>query len=281
MSLSTRQLAEMYPEPGKPPGTRVVDKLVKVYQKDGKEQWMLLHVEVQGTSKKDFSRRMFEYYYRLVERYHQPVAAVVIFTGRDGRTLPQVFEAQCLWTKVRYDYKTLFISDYSETALALNNNPFACILMIAKEIQSRKKKPSSNDEQALLEHKLMIVRLVKERLPVWGEKKAAAVLTFLNNYVSFKKSETNRIFMEQTDVIIGKKNTMGIIEALAEYKAEEAREKALKKGRKEGLREGKMESIRILLKHSDLPPEKIASIFGVPLSQVKEIKSTVQPPTTP
>lgn len=45
-----KELAEMYPEPEKKSSTRVVDKLVKVYLRDGGERWMLLHVEVQGRS---------------------------------------------------------------------------------------------------------------------------------------------------------------------------------------------------------------------------------------
>jgi len=50
----------MYPEPDKPSQTRYVDKLVKVYQRDGKEEWILVHVEVQGYHDKLFPARMFE-----------------------------------------------------------------------------------------------------------------------------------------------------------------------------------------------------------------------------
>lgn len=190
-----KELAELYPEPEKPPGTRVVDKLVKVHQRDGTERWMLMHIEVQGQNKGDFAGRMFQYYYRLRDRYGHPVAAVAIFTGQSGKTLPQSFEAQCLWTKVRYDYKTLFMSDYDASELSLSKNSFATILSIAKEVMIRKKK-NDNEDQELLDHKLMMVRLIKERTPDWGEKKANAILIFLNNYVSFQNPETNRIFME-------------------------------------------------------------------------------------
>ena len=38
---------------------------VKVRLKDGTEEWLLIHVEVQGTHEEDFDRRMFRYFYRL------------------------------------------------------------------------------------------------------------------------------------------------------------------------------------------------------------------------
>ena len=96
------------------------------------------------------------------------------------------------------------------------------------------------------------------------EEKTAAILTFLNNYVSFKNPEINRKFMEQTDEIFGKKNTMGIIEQLAEIKHQE--------GVEEGVEQGKEESVRLFLAHTEFSPEKIAELVGVPVSLVEKVK---------
>jgi hypothetical protein len=41
-----KELAEMYPEPEKESDVRVVDKLVKVFRRDGAEEWLLVHVEI-------------------------------------------------------------------------------------------------------------------------------------------------------------------------------------------------------------------------------------------
>ena len=46
-------------------GNRFVDKLMKVKSKQGKELWILLHIEVQGKKETHFEKRLFEYYYRL------------------------------------------------------------------------------------------------------------------------------------------------------------------------------------------------------------------------
>ena len=40
-----KELGEMYPEPDKEADTRFVDKLVKIYLKNGEEEWFLTHIE--------------------------------------------------------------------------------------------------------------------------------------------------------------------------------------------------------------------------------------------
>src|ERR1700710_2130533 len=47
-----KELAEMYPEPDKEKDSRFADKLVKVYHRDGEEEWVLLHIEIQGDTSK-------------------------------------------------------------------------------------------------------------------------------------------------------------------------------------------------------------------------------------
>lgn len=40
-------------------GARTVDKLVRVRMKDGREEWVLIHVEVQAQAERQFAQRMF------------------------------------------------------------------------------------------------------------------------------------------------------------------------------------------------------------------------------
>jgi hypothetical protein len=255
-----KELAEMYPDGEKTPNTRVVDKLVRVYLRDGEERWMLLHVEVQGSNDKDFARRMFEYYIRLFSKHGRPVAAIAIFTGRDGGKIPAIYEDRCLWMRSRYEYKTLNIADYPDEVLAASKNPFAAVLMVAKEVLLRVKGTAEERDEVLLEQKLLMVRLLKEKMAEFGERKTEGILTFLNNYVLFKKPETIRKFMEQRDQILGKKNSMGIVEQLMEIK------------RQEGLEEGKEEVVRSLLAKTEFSPEKIAEVAGVPVALVEKLK---------
>lgn len=263
-----KELAEMYPEPEKPSNTKVVDKLVKVYLLDGSERWMLLHLEIQGKNEKDFPRRMFDYFIRLFSKYGRPVAAVALLTGKDSGSMPAAYEDSCLWMRARYDYKTVCIADYTDVELEASMNPFAAVVLVAKEVLLRVQGTDDERDAVLLRHKIMMVKLLKEKMAIFGEKKTEAILRFLNNYVAFRKSETNRKFVEQTDKLFEKKNTMGILEQLAEIKHQEGIEEGLKKGRKEH----KKEMVRSLLAKTEFSPEKIAELVGVPVSLVEKFK---------
>jgi hypothetical protein len=254
-----KELAEMYPNPEKPSSTRIVDKLVKVYLRDGAERWMLLHVEVQANNDKNFARRMFEYF-RLFSKYGHPVAAIAVLTGKSGKEMPTVYEDRCLWMRARYEYKTLCIMDYPDEMLKASTNPFAAVIMVAKESLLKAKGTDEKKDNLLLEQKILMVRLLKEKMTAFGRKKTEAILSFLNNYVVFKNSETNRKFMTKTDEIFEKKNTMGVIEQLAEIKRQEA------------IDEGKEESVRLFLANTEFSPAKIAELVEVPISVVKRVQ---------
>jgi len=263
-----KELAAMYPEPEKPANTRVVDKLVKAFLRDGTEGWMLLHLEVQGKNDKDFARRMFEYYIRVFSKHGRPVAAIAVLTGKNGDKMPAAYEDRCLWMRARYEYKTLCIIDYADEMLKASTNPFATVMLVAKEALLQFKGTDEDRDNFLLDQKLQIVRLLKERMAIFGEKKTRAILTFLNNYVVFKNPKTNRNFIQQTDQILGKTNTMGIIEQLAEIKHQEGIEKGHRKGVKEGLEK----AVRGLLAKTKMPASEIAESVGVPIALVKKVK---------
>jgi len=48
-------------------GKRLVDRLVQVTTREGSEEWVCIHVEVQGSHDIHFAERMFTYNYRLYD----------------------------------------------------------------------------------------------------------------------------------------------------------------------------------------------------------------------
>ena len=67
-------------------GAKFADKLAKVYLKDGTEQWILVHIEVQGDAEEEFSKRMFRYFYRIYDRHGKPIVSIALMTGADRET---------------------------------------------------------------------------------------------------------------------------------------------------------------------------------------------------
>jgi predicted transposase YdaD len=253
-----KELSEMYPEPDKETSTRFVDKLVKVFMQDGKEKYLLVHVEVQGQYDPEFPKRMFRYFYRIFDRYDLPVVPVAIFTGKDGKRMPDRYELIHEGLELTYKFNTLYITDYKDDELMGSNNPFALVLLAAKNSTFTGK----DSDQKLLEHKRLVLNLLYEKRI--SKHKIKVILSFLNNYVLFAKKETNRIFEKELDHITGKKNTMGILEQLAEIRAKEGEEK--------GRREEQMKSVKAFLANTEFSPQKIASLLEVPVSFVEKVK---------
>ncbi|MBK1699839.1 hypothetical protein CKO22_02605 [Thiococcus pfennigii] len=51
---------------------------MRVTGQDGQEDWVLVHVEVQGQNEADFAQRMFVYNYRLYDRHARPVVSLAV-----------------------------------------------------------------------------------------------------------------------------------------------------------------------------------------------------------
>src|SRR5699024_10242507 len=61
-------------------GKGIVDRIVKVKLKDRTEKWILVHIEVQDNPEEDFSKRMFRYFYRILDKYETEIYAIALIT---------------------------------------------------------------------------------------------------------------------------------------------------------------------------------------------------------
>ncbi|MGR3318505.1 MAG: Rpn family recombination-promoting nuclease/putative transposase [Candidatus Anammoxibacter sp.] len=68
-----KELESLFPKSEESKG--YVDKLIKVFFKDGKETWIFIHVEIQGYKDEDFTKRMFKYFYRVFDKYQREITA--------------------------------------------------------------------------------------------------------------------------------------------------------------------------------------------------------------
>lgn len=273
-----KELAELDPEPDDPPDTRFADKLVKVFHKDGKEEWVLLHIEIQGDTslKLEFSKRMFTYFYRILDKYKCTISAIAIFTGPNGPSMPKKFEYEFHETSLTYAYETLSVVELSEDRLINSDNPFAQVLLVAKT--------------SLLEGRLAEEELLKQKIIVgkhllqqgFVAKKTRAIIEFLDNTIRFEKKELNHIFdkeIKEND----KLNIMNLddyIKMMArEDGLEEGRELGLEQGREQGREEGRRmvrwELVENLLKGSKHTDEEIAAFVNVSVEFVEEVKGSL------
>ncbi|SKC02764.1 hypothetical protein SAMN05660841_03709 [Sphingobacterium nematocida] len=127
-----KEFESLFPPEANGKGVRYVDKLVKVYLKDGGEKFILCHIEIQSAKGRgDLAERMFQYYYKIYDRYKVPVTAIAILADGNKSYRPKVYIQEFMDTKIRYDFKSYKILDQDEAGLRANCNPFSVVVLTA------------------------------------------------------------------------------------------------------------------------------------------------------
>ena len=141
-------------------GKRFVDKLVRVTRLTGQEDWIYIHLEVQGTAQAEFAERMFVYNYRIFDRYRRPVASMAVLADNGAHWKPQAFGYDVLDCQMGIRFPVAKLLDYAtqESALQDDPNPFALVTLA--HLQTR---ATRQDPQARFEAKWILVQLLYRR----------------------------------------------------------------------------------------------------------------------
>lgn len=112
-------------------GRRYADKLAKVWQRNGAEEWVLAHIEVQGTPERSFDRRMYTYNDRLFDRYDRPVASFAVVNDDSAGRKAGRFEYALWGCTLRFEFPVVGLASYGRRwhALEGEDNPFATVVM--------------------------------------------------------------------------------------------------------------------------------------------------------
>ncbi len=112
-------------------GRRFVDKLFKVWLKDGAEYWVLIHIEVQSTHDGKFTERMYVYNYRIFDRYNKPVASFAVLADDDPDWRPNEYRQSVLGCETGIRFPMIKLLDFAarEAELASSANPFATVVL--------------------------------------------------------------------------------------------------------------------------------------------------------
>lgn len=155
-------------------GDKVInDKLLKLHLKDGTEQWVLIHIEVESGAKANVPERMFVYFYRIFDKEGKVVTALVIFSGDSVPKNHDRYEYDLLGTELVYKYNTYCVKDADEEELLKSDNPLAMAVLAAIYVNRSKKKG-----ELRLQYKLKLIELLRER--DYGEKEIDALVQFIN-----------------------------------------------------------------------------------------------------
>ena len=103
-------------------GSHYPDMLVQVWLRNGEKPCVLIHIEVQGYHDKNFTKRMFIYFYHLFDLGYEKIAAISIFTDARQEYKPDKYEYKFDETILMYKFRTYKIVEQNEAKLMRKEN---------------------------------------------------------------------------------------------------------------------------------------------------------------
>lgn len=224
-------------------GSRFVDKLFKVFLKDGCEQWILVHIEIQGNYYKLFAERTFESICRLHDRYKKPIVSCAILTDENPNWRPNKYEMAFAGTRLCLEFSIIKIIDYWGRISELENanNPFASVILI--QLAALEAKGKSNQER--YNFKMALTRRLYEK--GYTKEWVIKLYYFIDWLITLPKAFEVEYKQECVELERGKNMAyVSTIEWMAmergfEKGIQEGRQAGMQEGRREGMQEGRLE----------------------------------------
>lgn len=270
-----KDLAQLFPDHEE--GDRRVDILMKVFLKDGTEQWFLIHTEIQGYDDASFARRMFTYYYRILDKYERDIITLVIFLNENTEFQPSEYRRTAYRTTLLFKYQAFSVTTHTMESLYKHNNPFSLVMQVALLGIRAKRVPAEQFDAWLFQQKTLLYRKLRE--DGYTAEKSRRFLSFLGLYLSFRSAANEIRF--NTEVLQSSpiRNPMGIIELITEEAARIAKQEGeqigLSKGKLEGWQEKTELFVLKLIQDTAFDDERIAELAGTTVEWVKEIRRRV------
>ena len=230
-------------------GAKYVDKLAKVYLKNGNEQWILVHIEVQGQPDKEFPLRMFRYFYRIFDRYGKRIVSMAIFTGSEKDRIDEKYELKSYGSGVEFRYLSFRLMDYDKERLEQDSNPIAIVILASQE----KERARQKDEKFNI--KLYLIRKLYDK---GYEKDEIKGLFEFIDWVMQLNDEEEKLIWEEIKELEGVKK-MPYVTSVERI------------GRAEGLQQGLLEDGRMMVAEAlDERFGKIPSTISNAVNQIKD-----------
>ena len=237
-------------------GRKHLDKLIRVWRKDDKETWLLIHIEVQGTRDADFSERMYVYNYRTYDRYRRPVASLAVLADEIALWRPERFVYEIWGCEASLRFPVVKILDYnnSEKKLLEDTNPFAIVVLSQlKAMETR------NDPEARTTLKFDLVKRLYQK--GYKKKDVVQLFSFIDWVMSLPEELSQRFWDRLISFEEGYK--MPYVTSVEKI--------GIKKGLQQGLQQGMLLEAREML--VEVLDERFGRISAKLSEQLKGIDS--------
>jgi hypothetical protein len=140
-------------------GRRYADKLVRVWTKDNRAIFVLIHVEVQGDPDQDFSLRMYVYNYRIFDKHKVDVVSLGVLADASPSFRPASYQRRRWGCELDFRFPMVKLLDWKDRWAELENSDNVFALVVMAQIKAKTVK--NTDE--LRAWKLRLIRLMYDR----------------------------------------------------------------------------------------------------------------------
>jgi hypothetical protein len=223
-------------------GDREADQLIQVHWRDGGDELVLVHVEVQAQDAADFAERMYVYNTRIWERYRRPVVSLALLIDGDPRFRPDRYVREKSVCRLELTFLAVKLLDYkTEAELLADPSPFA----IASLVQLRKLQ-AGGDVYQRYAFKLALARQLYQR--GYNRDDVLKLFRFMDYVLRLTEALSIRF---DTDLAQLEENLhMPYVTSIERHALQRGREEGRQEGREEGIREGMVQGAADLLRQA-------------------------------
>lgn len=152
------ELQQIHPDAAT--GRRTVDKLVAVHRRDGTRRRLLIHLEFQSQRDAAFERRMFEYFYRILDRMDEPLASLAVLGDDSPKWRPNEYRRSEAGCELVFRFPTCKLLDLEPELARHHDDGNVIATIIEAHLQSQR---TTADAPRRGEVKLGLLRRLYQR----------------------------------------------------------------------------------------------------------------------
>jgi hypothetical protein len=247
-------------------GKRYADQLVKVWQINGAELWLLIHIEVQAQKERAFEQRMFTYNLRIFDRYQQIPISLAILCDESDRWRPHEYGANYPDTKLNFEFGAVKLIDYRTqwAELEKSENPFATVVMAHLKVLETKR----NIDQ----RKAWKFRLTRALYEKGYERQEVLDLYRFIDWVMILPEAIEQVFWQELQTF-EEDRKMTYVTNAERFGFERGMEQGVAQGMAQGVAQGERSLVlrQLTRRIGMLAPETEAQIRTLSLTQLEEL----------
>jgi hypothetical protein len=230
-------------------GKRLLDKLVSVHLLDGAQQWVLVHLEMQGWHDRDFAERIFVYNYRAYDRYRRAVASLALLTDGSQHWRPDAFGYRLLGSEMGIRFPVVKLVDFADRLEELESHPNPFALVTVAYLQARQTRGSAHRRRIAKWH---LTRLLYQR--DWSKQRIINLYRVIDWIMRLPQGLEARV--RQGILQLERRETMTYLSSIERLGMEIGIKKGMQQGMQQGIEQGMQQG------RAELLAEMLTARFG-------------------